>query len=302
MTDHEQAISPASGDRRVAVAIVINLGLTVAQIVGGVMSGSLALIADALHNLSDAIALIIAIGARKMARRPPNAEMTFGYGRVEVVATLINYTILIVIGLYLLLAAAMRLYQPRGVNGWPILIIASVALVINVFIALSTFGLPQSRDKIRAAFMHNVADVLGSIAVMAAGAIIILFDWRWIDPLVTLLIASYILWRAFKEIGGGIRILMLGSPPDLNAETVVAMLRQVDGMADVHHVHLWQLDEHKTALDAHIVIEPGAWGRADAVKTAAKMQMLASFGILHTTLEMECSIHACQYPSLVGAN
>ena len=124
---HHHHIDPEDGDRRVALAVVVNLGLTVAQVIGGILSGSLALIADALHNFSDAISLIIAFGARKIARRPADADMTFGYGRAEVVAALINYTTLIVIGLYLLYEAAMRFIDPQGVDGWLVVIIAGIA-------------------------------------------------------------------------------------------------------------------------------------------------------------------------------
>lgn len=194
-------IDPEAGDRRVFAAIAVNLGLTVAQIVGGIVSGSLALIADALHNFSDAISLIIAFAARKIARRPRDADMTFGYGRVEVVAALINYTTLIVIGLYLLYEAAMRFADPQPVEGWLIVIIAGIALVVDAATALLTYTMSKSSVNIRAAFLHNVADALGSIAVIVAGTLILLYDWRLIDPIVTVMIAGYILWQSFREIG-----------------------------------------------------------------------------------------------------
>ena len=252
-------VDPGDGDRRVALAVVCNLGLTVAQVIGGLLAGSLALIADALHNFSDAISLIIAFAARRIARRPANFGMTFDYGRAEVVAALINYTTLIVIGLYLGYEAALRFFDPQPVDGWMVVAIAGVALVIDLVTALLTWRLSKTSVNIRAAFLHNVADALGSVAVIVAGALILIYDWRLIDPAVTLLIAGYILWMAFGEIGGVIRILMLGSPPELDARAVADALRAVEGVQGAHHLHLWQMQEHAAALDAHVVIEPGQW-------------------------------------------
>ena len=293
-------IDPEAGDRRVFAAIAVNLGLTVAQIIGGIVSGSLALIADALHNFSDAISLIIAFAARKIARRPRDADMTFGYGRVEVVAALINYTTLILIGLYLLYEAAMRFVDPQPVEGWLIVIIAGIALIVDAATALLTYRMSKSSVNIRAAFLHNVADALGSIAVILAGTLILLYDWRLIDPIVTVMIAGYILWQSFREIGPVIRILMLGSPPDIETRGVLDAVRGVPGVTGIHHAHFWQMDEHHAALDAHVVIEEGRWNDADAIKERIKSVLSDRFGIEHTTLELECARHACGDPSEFG--
>ncbi|AGI74171.1 cation efflux transporter [Octadecabacter arcticus 238] len=294
---HHHHVDPEAGDRRVFAAIAVNMGLTVAQVIGGIMSGSLALIADALHNFSDAISLIIAFGARKIARRPRDAEMTFGYGRVEVVAALINYTTLIVIGLYLLYEAAMRFANPQDVEGW---IIAGIALVVDVVTAMLTYAMSKSSVNIRAAFLHNVADALGSVAVIFAGTLILLYDWRLIDPIVTVMIAGYILWQSFREIGPVIRILMLGSPPEIETEAVLNTVRGIDGVTGIHHAHFGQMDEHRAALDAHIVIAEGRWNDADAVKDRIKAALSDQFDIEHTTLELECARHACDDPSEFG--
>ena len=297
---HHHHVDPEAGDRRVFAAIAVNMGLTVAQIVGGIISGSLALIADALHNFSDAISLIIAFGARKIARRPRDADMTFGYGRVEVVAALINYTTLIVIGLYLLYEAAMRFADPQPVEGWLIVVIAGIALIVDAVTAALTYAMSKSSVNIRAAFLHNVADALGSVAVIVAGTLILLYDWRLIDPLVTVLIAGYILWQSFREIGPVIRILMLGSPPEIETDAVLDTVREIDGVTGIHHAHFWQMDEHRAALDAHVVIAEGRWNDADAVKDRIKAALSDRFDIEHTTLELECARHACYDPSEFG--
>ena len=133
----------------------------------------------------------------------------------------------------------MRFIDPQSVDGWLIVIIAGIALVVDLVTALLTYSMSKSSMNIRAAFLHNVADALGSIAVIVAGTLILLYDWRLVDPLVTLLIAGYILWQSFTEIGAVIRVLMLGSPPGIDANDVVSKIHGADGVADVHHVHLY---------------------------------------------------------------
>ncbi|MBU2580138.1 MAG: cation diffusion facilitator family transporter [Alphaproteobacteria bacterium] len=297
---HQHHVSQDAGDRRVLFAVIVNLGLTVAQVVGGVLAGSLALIADALHNFSDAIALIIAFGARKIARRPADGAMTFGYGRVEIVAALINYTTLIVIGLYLVYEAIVRFIEPQGVDGWLVVIIAGIALVVDAVTAMLTYALSKTSVNMRAAFLHNVADALGSIAVIVAGTLILLYDWRLIDPLVTLMIAAYVLWQSFTEIGPVIRILMLGSPPDIVTADVIARIKTIDGVADIHHAHFWQMDENRSALDAHLRIVEDGWDRADSIKATVKSMLNQEFGITHSTLELECHRHGCSDADEVG--
>lgn len=290
---HHHHVDPDAGGRRIGLAILVNLGLTVAQIVGGMFAGSLALIADALHNFSDAVSLVIAYGARRIARRPADADMTFGYGRAELVAALVNYTTLIVLGLYLVYEAVLRFLEPQGVDGWLVVVIAGVALAVDLVTALLTWRLSRTSINIRAAFLHNLADALGSVAVIVAGSLILLYDWRLVDPAVTLLIAGYILWQSLVEIGGVVRILMLASPSDIDTEALIAGVRKIDGVSEVHHAHFWQVDEHHSALDAHLVIARGDWGRADSIKEAVKRHLREQYGIGHTTLEMECSAHAC---------
>lgn len=152
------------------------------------------------------MALIIAFAARKIARRPADGNMTFGYGRIEAVAALINYTTLIVIGLYLIYEGIARFLDPSEVTGWIIVIVAAVALVIDLGTAALTYRLSKTSMNIRAGFLHNIADALGSVAVIVAGTLVMLFGWHWGDPLVTLLITSYILWHSAIEMPAVIRM------------------------------------------------------------------------------------------------
>jgi cobalt-zinc-cadmium efflux system protein len=290
---HHHHVDPEAGDGRVALAVLVNLALTAAQIIGGILSGSLALIADAIHNFSDAISLIIAFFARRIARRPADPAMTFGYGRAEIVAALINYTSLIIIGLYLVYEAVMRFVEPAGVDGWLVVIIAGIALLVDLVTALLTYSLSKGSMNIRAAFLHNVADALGSVAVILAGTLILVYDWQLVDPLVTLLIAGYILWMSFAEIGPVIRILMLGSPAGIEIREVISAIRATDGVEDVHHLHLWRMQEHENAMQAHIVIDSGQWKNADTIKAQVKSRLGDTFDISHFTIELECHTHAC---------
>ncbi|WP_340269513.1 cation diffusion facilitator family transporter [Sulfitobacter pontiacus] len=295
---HHHHVDPDSSDGKIALAVAINLGLTVAQVIGGIVAGSLSLIADALHNFSDAIALIIAFAARKIARRPANADMTFGYGRIEAVAALINYTTLIVIGLYLVYEAAMRFANPEPVAGWIVVIVAGFALLVDLGTAALTFRASKSSVNIRAAFLHNVADALGSVAVIVAGTLMILFGWAWVDPLATLLIAGYILWQSATELPQVARILMLASPDALRTENVIAALRDQPGVTDVHHVHLWLMEEHGAAFDAHIVAAQGT--DPSALRQALKSYLKSEFDLNHVTLELETQDAQCRDAKVIG--
>ncbi|MFW5833956.1 MAG: cation diffusion facilitator family transporter [Pseudomonadota bacterium] len=299
--DHGHAhLDPRSGDRRVLIAIGANGVLTVAQIAGGLFAGSLALIADALHNLSDMASLVIAFAARRIARRPADARMTFGYGRIEMVAALINYTTLILVGFYLIYEGAMRLLDPPAVQGWTVVVLGGVALVVDALTAGLTWSMQKGSVNIRALFLHNLSDALASVAVIVGGTLIVLHDLRWVDPAITIAIAVYILWLAFAEIGGPIRMLMLGSPPDIDGGAVIATMRSVAGVRDVHHVHLWQMQEHEAALDCHVVLDDAGWTRIEPIKAEIKARLLEHFGIGHSSLEFEHVDHAHENADLFG--
>ncbi|WP_286759726.1 MULTISPECIES: cation diffusion facilitator family transporter [Sulfitobacter] len=298
---HDHAhIDPESGDRKVSLAIWANALLTVAQIIGGILAGSLALIADALHNFSDMASLVIAFVARKIARRPADARMTFGYGRIEIVAALINYTTLILVGVYLIYEGGMRMIDPPQVAGWTVVILGGVALMVDTLTALLTYSMQKGSVNIRALFLHNLSDALASVAVIIGGTLIILYDLRWVDPAITIGIALYILYLALTEIGSPIRMLMLGSPPDMDAGAVVKAMTDVEGVRDVHHVHLWQMQEHEVALDCHVVLSGRDWTDLEVVKQAVKKSLADEFGIGHSSLEFETSGNSHKHAALFG--
>jgi cobalt-zinc-cadmium efflux system protein len=286
---HHPHIDPDAGDARMVAAIGVNLLLTVAQIIGGVISGSMALIADAIHNLSDAVSLVIAFGARKLARRPRDEAMTFGYGRAEVVAAMINYITLMVISIYLFAEGVARFWNPPEIEGWIVIIIAGIALAVDLVTAALTYSMSKNSLNIRAAFLHNLADAGTSVAVIFGGAVILIYDWRLIDPILTVAISLYILWHAFVEIRPVIRILMLGAPDGTRAGEVAAAMGEVEGVEDVHHVHLWQIDEHRSSVEAHVVVT----GEARVVLAQVKGLLKERFSITHSTLEVEAPGQGC---------
>lgn len=282
-----------SADVKLSWAVGINVVLTGAQIVAGVLSGSLALIADALHNLSDAAAMLLALVARKIARRHADDKRTYGYKKVETLAAFANILTLIVIGIWLGFEAIIRFFEPQSVEGWTVIIVAGLAIVINGTTALLTFRESKNSQNIRAAFLHNLTDMVSSIGVVVAGILILMFNWTWIDPLITMVISAYVLWYAAKDLPKICNILIDGAPDNINLSDVIDGMLRVDGVADVHHVHIRYLDEHSYALEAHIVPKEGS--SQEVVKQSVRRQLL-TLEITHSTLEFEeknCGLPGC---------
>ncbi len=259
--------------------------LTIAQVVGGIISGSLSLIADALHNFSDAASLLIALIAVRIGRKPPDKFKSFGYKRAETVAALVNLTTLILIGLYLVIEALKRFYSPEEVEGWTVVYVAGLALVVDIFTAVLTYSDSKNSMNIRAAFLHNVTDALASVGVILAGTLILLYQWIWVDAAMTILIAGYVLWLSIREMPKVIHLLMEGTPAGIEINDVIAAMQDVEGVADVHHVHIWQLDEQRNALEAHVMLSNLI--RIDDIKAAIKSMLKERFEIQHSTLEFE---------------
>ena len=272
-------------DTRLVWAVVVNVGLTAAQIIGGILSGSLALIADALHNFSDAASLGLALFARKIGRRPADKLMTFGYGRAEVIAALINLTTLIIVGLYLLIEAVNRYFDPQPVEGWTIVIVAGIALVIDIATAALVHKVVKGSLNIRAAFLHNVSDALASVGVIVAGTLILLYQLYIADLVMTVLIAAYVLYQGVSLLPKTIKLLMGAVPDDVEYDAIVQALREMPGVENLHHVHIWSLDEHARALEAHLVPASTSLEAFEAVKKDTRAMLQSRFSIDHATLE-----------------
>ncbi len=278
------------GETRLIWALLVNVLLTVVQIAGGIVSGSLALVADALHNLSDAGSLGVALIARRIAKRPADALRTFGYQRAELIGALINLTALILIGLYLIYEAIIRFFNPEPIEGWLVVYVGGFALVVDVITAMLTYAMSKHSLNIRAAFLHNVADALGSVAVIVAGSLILLYGWTIADLICTLLIAVYVLWHGWSEIQHTIRILMQSTPLDIDLAELIHTLENEEGVRSLHHVHVWDIDEQRRSLEAHVVIDPQDAGRIEDIKQRIKSRLADRYQVRHSTLEFELEV------------
>lgn len=282
--DHTHHLSELN-EKRLRWAVGANLLLTVAQVVGGIISGSLSLVADALHNFSDAAALLIALIALRIGRRPSDSHKTFGYKRAETIAALINLTSLFIIGLYLVYEGILRFFTPEPIAGWTVVIVAGVALAVDAFTAMLTYTQSKTSMNIKAAFLHNLSDALASVGVIISGSVIILYGWVWTDAAMTIIIALYVLYQGFLQLPKVIHLLMDGSPEGIDLREVISQLESVGGVESIHHVHIWQLDEELNALEAHVVVE--TYEGLDEIKKTLKATLYEKFSIDHSTLEFE---------------
>jgi cobalt-zinc-cadmium efflux system protein len=272
-----------SGDGKLGIAVLINVLLTIAQIVGGLLSGSLALIADALHNLSDAGAIFIAIIARRIGNKSPNKTMTYGYKRAEIIAALINSTSLIVIGIYLICEAIGKYFNPTPIDGWIVFWVAGIALVVDVATAVITYSAgAKDNINIRAAFIHNISDALSSIVVIIAGLMIIYYQLYIFDVVATIGISIYVIYHGIGLLKKCTMIIMQATPESVNIADLQLALEKIVGVQSAAHIHVWQLDDKSFFMEAHMKLNTHDHER---VKTATRKIIKSDFGITHSTLE-----------------
>lgn len=282
-------------DKVLLWAILINAGLSIFEFLAGLISGSVALMADALHNTNDAGALLVAYIARKIAKRGADELFTFGYRRAELIGAMIQLTALILVGLYLLYEAAHRFLQPEPLHGGWIMAAAGVALVVDIVTAWLLWAMAKGSLNMKAAFLHNLADAAASIAVLLGGAAIYWLNWTWIDPILTIVIAGYILYISFGLLKKTSSILMQGTPAGLDLRDIQRKITALEGVDNLHHLHVWNLDEHHRAMEAHIVIKNHlTMPEAESLKAAIKQILEEEFAISHSTLELESCGNHCQ--------
>jgi len=270
--------------------VIVNLGLSAFEFVAGLISGSVALMADALHNTNDAGALLIAYIARKISRKKADAQFTFGYRRAELIGALIQLTALIVVGLCLIYEATHRIFNPEPLQGGWIMAAATVALLVDLVTAWLLWSMSKGSLNVKAAFLHNLTDAAASGAVLLGGAAIHWLNWTWIDPALTLVIASYILWMSWGMLLRTSRILMEGSPEAMDIEALKDAVDAVEGVSSLYNVHVWELDEGRNALEAHILVASHTQiEQINSIKKAIKDLLKERFEIDHSTLEFGTS-------------
>lgn len=268
--------------------ILLNLGITIAQVIGGFVSNSLALLSDALHNLGDTAAIVIAWIANKVSKRKANERNTFGYKRFQILAAFFNALVLISICIFLFYEAYHRLMDPQPVKGLLMLVVASIGLLGNLISVLILKENHQDNLNVRAAYLHLLGDTLSSVAVIIGGVFMWLYEIYWIDPLITFLVGIYIFihtWHVLKETYG---ILMQATPPELDLKEIQSRLQTIDGVDDVHHVHVWRLDDVSLFFEAHV--NTGKDIRVsdtEKIKDEIKDILYEKFNIRHVTLQFE---------------
>lgn len=276
--NHHSAIG-----KKLVFAIAINLLLTVAQVVGGLISGSLSLIADALHNLSDAGAILVALVARNIGNKAASSNMTYGYKRAEVIGVLINSTTLILVGIYLIYEAINKYLNPTPIDGWILFWVAGVALLIDIATALLTYiaGAKENMN-IRAAFIHNVSDALASVVVIIAGIVIILYEFYIFDVIATIGISMYVIYHGVVLLKKSILIVMQAVPDGICIAAIQSSLMKVNGVRDVYHVHVWQLADKKIFFEGHVLFDDE---NAEFMKEKIRSVLKREFNITHSTIE-----------------
>jgi cobalt-zinc-cadmium efflux system protein len=282
-------------ERRLWVAVALNLVIVVVQVVGGVVSGSLGLLADAGHNVADVAAVALSLVAVRLTRRPATPQRSFGWHRSTILAAQANAAAILAVTALVAFEAVVRLRAPGPVDGGLVVVVAALGLVGN-----ATAALVLHRDHghdlgVRSALLHTVGDAAASAGVLVAGGVIALTAGTyWLDPAVSLVVAAVIAWRGVKLLGETARVLLEETPAGLDAVALAAAMAEVDGVESVHDLHVWSLSSDLRALAAHLVLE-GHPSLEDAQVVGDRVRRrLAAFAIAHATLELECE--ACADP------
>ena len=286
----------ATSQQRLALwfSVAANSVLLAAQVVVGLAVGSLALLADSLHNASDVVALLIALVGQALAARPPSARRSYGLARAEILAALVNGTVLMALTAWVVLEAIRRFSEPSDLDAAPLAIIGVIGLLVNGGSAWLLNRSGGDNLNIRAAFWHLVADALGSFGVIVAAAGVYFFDAAWLDPAVSILISVLVLVGVWRLLSDTVGVLLESTPAGIDSDEVLAALGSVNGVRGAHHLHIWAVDSQTTALTAHLEIDGTDLHLAQQRIQAARAMLAERFGIDHVTLESEC--HECDAP------
>jgi cobalt-zinc-cadmium efflux system protein len=298
--EHEHGVREGSS-RALAVVLALTAGFTVVEIVGGLLTGSLALLADAGHMLSDNLSLGVALFAAWLAQRPATPNRSFGYRRAEILATLANGVTLVAVSIWVFAEAYSRLREPTEVLGEPMLIVAGLGLLVNLAGAVILYRSGGESLNVQGAMRHVFADALGSVGTMIAAAVIILTGWRYADPLISVAIGLLILGSSWKLLRDSTNILLEATPPNLNAAEVGQKMASDEGIIEVHDLHIWTITSGFPALSAHVLV--GQQEDCHARRRELEDLLAHEYGISHTTLQVDhvgdhhASLQTLRFPS-----
>lgn len=282
-------------------AILLNVLITIAQIVGAIFSHSLSLMTDALHNFSDVMALCLSYVANRLAKRKPTQKQSFGYKRAEILAAFINASTLLGISLYLITEAAERIFTSKSVvvGGEIVMWLAGLSIIANGLSVLLIQKDAKNSMNMKAAYLHLFSDMLTSIAVLIGGYLMSRFGWFWVDSVLSVGIAIYLIVSSWHLVIGAIKVLMQFSPKGIDLDKITERLSKVSGVKNIHHVHIWQLTDHETHFEAHVdCADDLKISEVDKVLDEIRAILHHDFNINHATLQPE--YHVCDDKSLIA--
>jgi len=276
--------------RNLGIAIFLNMLMTLAEAVGGIVSGSIALISDAVHNFSDVISLIISWIANRLAKKEATPGRTFGFRRSEILAAFINSATLIIISVIIIIEALRRISNPQEVSAGMMIWLALVSIAVN---GLSAFFLRKDSHEnmnIRSAYLHLFGDMLTSVAVLAGGLAIRYLGWYRADSIISVLIALYLLWLSKDIFIASLRIIMQFTPEDVDIAGLAAEIEKIPGVRNIHHIHVWQINEHELMFEAHLDLEEDIRVSGFEDILVKIKTVLAGTNIRHVTIQPEFSV------------
>ena len=233
-------------------SILLNVLITTAQVVGGIFSGSLALISDALHNFSDVLTLVFSLYANKLSKRKASLNHTFGYKRAELIAAFVNASTLIIVALFLIYGAIQRLFDPKTIESNLVIWLSLLGIAVNGFSALLLKKDAEHNLNMKSAYLHLFTDMMASVAVLIGGLLMKYFGWFWVDSVMTILIAIYLIVVGVDLIKTSTKILMLFTPDNIDIKEIVREVHKIEGVNKLHHIHIWNLNDDELHLEAHL--------------------------------------------------
>lgn len=277
-----------SSEKHLAVALLLTAIILIAQVIGGIFTGSLALLSDAAHIFLDMLALAMSYGAIRLAAMPANSQHTFGFHRVKILAAMINGITLFVIVFEILREALQRLQNPKEVLVGPMLVVAVIGLVVNLLVVLLLHSHDHDDLNTRSAFLHVLGDTLSSVGVIGGGLIIMATDWYWVDPLISVFIALILLVGSGRVLRESIHVLMEGVPSGLDIDQLKTAICSVTGVENVHDLHVWSIVPGYKMLSAHVVLNDQSLSETGQIIHNLNHQLAERFDIQHTTIQLEC--------------
>ena len=238
--------------RNLFISILLNILITASQVIGGVISGSLALLSDALHNFSDVISLVVSYAANKLAKKQASFHRTFGYKRAEILAAFINASTLIIVAVLLIIEAIKRFQNPQEIESNLVIWLSILGIVANGLSVLLLKKDSEANMNMKSAYLHLLTDMMASVAVLIGGLLMKYYQVYWVDSVLTFIIAIYLIWMGFDLLINSTKVLMLFTPDSIPIKKIVAEINAFESIKNVHHVHVWQLNEEEIHLEAHI--------------------------------------------------